>query len=121
MDKALKKIFDACGWAHKRFEALPESIDNVRYLWREEEAPFASLFFTSGILKEETSAVKRSLYLGKDKHGAWALCVVEVTQEGFNPGEVAQKLYAMLDTSPLNDVLRRAGVEIENREGDASN
>ncbi len=120
MDKALKKIFDDCDWSRKQLNALPESMDNVRYLWREEEAPFASLFFTSGILKEETSAVTRRLYLGKDKHGAWALCVVEETQEHFNAGEVAQKLYAMLDGNSLCDVLRRAGVEVPDKERDVS-
>lgn len=120
MDKALKKIFDDCDWSDKHADALPESMDNVRYLWREEEAPFASLFFTSGILKEETSAVKRSLYFGKDKQGAWALCVVERTQADFNPGEVAKQFYSMIDVSSLHNVLRRSGVKVEQDEVESS-
>lgn len=62
MNTALREIFDSCGWSGKHMDALPESLDDARYLWREEEAPLAKLFFSSGVLKEETSDGERLLF-----------------------------------------------------------
>ncbi|MBT8763891.1 hypothetical protein KFV02_08095 [Desulfohalobiaceae bacterium Ax17] len=106
----LKKIFDQCEWTEKYFEILPENRDEVRYEWLEEDADYARPFFTTGILKEKTSAVKRSLYLGQDENGAWKLCVREVTCDDFDPREVARGLVRMMDVSKVVEANKNKGL-----------
>ena len=106
----LKEIFDQCDWAEKHFGSLPQNEDEVRYEWTEEDADYARPFFTTGILKEKTSAVKRSLYLGQDEDGAWKLCVREVTSEDFDPREVAKELVHMMDVSKLVQADKEKGL-----------
>lgn len=104
----LKALFDACAWTRKTHGRLPEDLTTARYLWREEEAQVAGLFFSSGIMPEDTSAVRRSLYLGKEPSGSWALCVVEESQAGFDPKKVAQGLTGLFQLDHLRDTVRRA-------------
>lgn len=106
-DAALKDIFDACPWTAKTFGELPGDPGFIRYLWRAEDAGFAQLFFKSGLLTEETSAIRRSLYLGQESGGSWALCVAEKTREDFDAGEVGRGITALMDMGNLRSAIQR--------------
>jgi len=107
-DTTLKDIFDACGWQHKTFGELPGEPGTIRYLWRAEDAGFAQLFFKSGLLTEETSAIRRSLFLGQEPGGGWALCVAEKTHEDFDAKEVGRGITALMDMGALRSAINRA-------------
>jgi hypothetical protein len=107
-DTTLKDIFDACPWESKTFGELPGDSGLIRYLWRAEDAGFARLFFNSGLLTEETSAIRRSLYLGREPGGGWALCVAEKTREDFDPKEVGRGITALMDMGNLRSAINRA-------------
>jgi len=107
-DKTLQELFDACPWREKTFGGLPADPGTIRYLWRAEDAGFASLFFKSGLLTEETSAIRRALFLGREPGGSWALCVAERTREDFDPKEVGRGITALMDMGNLRAALERA-------------
>jgi hypothetical protein len=103
MAAKLKELFDICTWTAKFLDQLPENPDEIRYKWSEEDAEYARPFFTVGILTEETPAVRRSLYLGKDKDGIEYLCVREIQHEDFDAAEVGREYAMLFDISKLND------------------
>ncbi len=105
----LRKIFDACSWKEKYFGELPEDEDEIRYIWGEEDAGYARPFFSTGLLQENTSAVQRNLYLGKDKNGAWKLCVREVTDPDFDVKDVARQIVHMMDISKVAEHDKKTG------------
>ncbi|MEF3697060.1 hypothetical protein [Desulfolutivibrio sp.] len=107
-NETLQDLFDACTWREKTFGELPKDPGSIRYLWRAEDAGFASLFFKSGLLTEETSAIRRSLYLGREPGGSWALCVAERTREDFDPKEVGRGITALMDMGNIRAALGRA-------------
>ncbi len=69
MSATLEEIFEQCGWRAKHRDAIPDNPDTIRYKWTEEESGNASIFLARGIIKEETPAVRRALYLGRDNRG----------------------------------------------------
>lgn len=107
-DKTLRELFDACPWTGKTFGELPGDPGAVRYLWRAEDAGFAAMFFKSGLMTEETAAIRRSLYLGREPGGAWALCVIERTREDFDPKEVARGITGLMDMGNVRAAIARA-------------
>ncbi|MFP4317159.1 MAG: hypothetical protein ACOC24_04315 [Desulfovibrionales bacterium] len=101
--KKLKEIFDNCSWKEKFLDSVPENPDEIRYKWTEEDAEYARPFFTVGLLTEETPAVRRSLYFGKDKQGVEILCVREITHEDFDAKEVGREMARMMDISKIKE------------------
>ncbi|QLA16143.1 hypothetical protein [Desulfolutivibrio sulfoxidireducens] len=110
-DKTLKDLFDMCLWKSKTFGELPGDPGAIRYLWRAEDAGLAELFFRSGLLTEETSAIRRSLFLGREPGGSWALCVAERTREDFDPKEVGRGITALMDMGNVRAAFSRAKAE----------
>ena len=61
-----------------------------------------------GLLTEETSAIRRSLFLGQEPGGGWALCVAEKTHEDFDAKEVGRGITALMDMGALRSAINRA-------------
>ena len=103
MASKLRELFDLCQWQSKYLGKLPENPDEIRYKWSEEDAEYARPFFTVGIMTEETPAVRRSLYLGKDEAGTEFLCVREVQHEDFDAAEVGREYAKLFDMSKMKE------------------
>jgi hypothetical protein len=103
MASKLRSIFDGCNWKAKYLGQFPDNPDEIRYKWSEEDADYAKPFFTVGILTEETPAVRRSLYLGRDKDGLEFLCVREVQHEDFDAAEVGRQFALLMDISKVHE------------------
>ncbi|HDQ41082.1 MAG TPA: hypothetical protein ENN39_08665 [Desulfonatronum sp.] len=109
MYERLKALFDKSTWSNKHFEKLPDNETDIRYAWREDEVEFAELFLKSGkVLTESTAAVDRGLYLGKDQHGYWKLCVTERTRSDYDPKEVARGISSLMDASRFLQKMEKA-------------
>jgi len=105
MHDKLKAIFDSVDWPDKHYGLYPEGPDEIRYMWREDEADYAGLFFRHGVLPAQTTAVKRSLSLGRGPDGAWVLCVVE-TQLPMNMETMARRYAEMMDPTRFVTAMR---------------
>ena len=100
-----------CAWQAKHEGCLPDNPDEIIYMWHEDEAHIAELFFGGkgkGILTEDHPAVTRSLYLGRDKHGGAVLCVRQTEKEGIDRKAVAEGLAKMMDAGKLKEIIERA-------------
>ncbi len=105
MGQKLEALFSANTWSRKFYDCLPEDPDSIRYAWHEEEADYARLFLTSGILHESTVAVQRSMYLGREKSGAWRLYVCEATQPDYDVKEIAAQISSLMSMDKIVDAL----------------
>ena len=101
----LKEIFDICSWQGKHLHELPATDHDIRYTWTEDEYEFARPFFTTGVLCEDSSAVHRELYLGKNDNG-WLLCVTETTSKDFSPEDVAREMARLMNPDVGMDALK---------------
>ncbi|EPR36337.1 nitrogen-fixing NifU domain protein [Desulfovibrio sp. X2] len=108
--KKLLALFERCAWTAKTLGSLPEREDEILYIWREEEAGMAELFFGPAgarTLTERHPSVRRSLYLGPDAKGAWALAVREVEHAGYDVRRVAEESTIVFDGEKVGAYLKR--------------
>lgn len=101
----LHDIFDACTWQGKYTGEAPAKSTDALYLWGAGEAEMASHFMK--LLREESSAVRRALYLFEDDNGETRLAVTERTHENYDPRNVGKLTAEFMKGDKVDDYLRR--------------
>lgn len=104
MADRLTEIFENCTWKNKVRGPLPEKSSEITYLWREEDAHMAELFFGpagSAVLKEDHPAVTRSLVLGHDESGERCLVLREVQSENYDIEKMSRGMAELLNADKV--------------------